>query len=73
MKKLLHVGLLATLLVGAFAFLPSGAKAAPVPWSDSLAEYGMPSTPQMWQPPNWDVQIHTRDMENSGNSMDPQC
>ena len=30
----------------------------------------MPSAPAMWQPSNFDVQIHTRDMENAGNSMD---
>lgn len=30
----------------------------------------MPSAPTMWQPSNFDVQIHTRDMENSGSSMD---
>jgi len=30
----------------------------------------MPSAPAMWQPSNFDVQTHTRDMENSGNAMD---
>src|SRR6185437_902987 len=43
---------------------------APGPWLDSLAEYGMPATPQRWQPSNFDVQIHTRDME-SDNGNDP--
>jgi hypothetical protein len=49
---------------------PRGVQAATVAWSDSLAEYGMPSSPQMWQPSNWDVQTHTRDMENAGSSID---
>ena len=44
----------------------------PGPWSDSLAEYGMPATPQRWQPRNFDVQIHTRDME-SDNGNDPHA
>jgi hypothetical protein len=42
------------------------------PWSDSLSEYGMPSAPTMWQPPNWDVQIHTRDMNATGGALLPQ-
>jgi hypothetical protein len=45
------------------------ASAAPSPWSDSLAEVGMPTTPQMWQPSHWDVQVHTRD-SHPGDSID---
>lgn len=42
---------------------------APTSWSDSLAEVGMPSAPALWQPSDWDTQIHTRDMNRSGDAM----
>jgi hypothetical protein len=48
---------------------PRPAQAATTVWSDSLAEVGMPSAPAMWQPSNWDVQIHTRDMNQTGDSI----
>jgi hypothetical protein len=58
----------------AFAFAPAHAQpqlaAVASSWQDSLAEYGMPATPQQWQPSNWDVQIHTRDAQNRGDAID---
>jgi hypothetical protein len=59
-------------LVLSVLLAPHGAQAAPSSWSDSLAEYGMPSSPQPWQPSNWDVQVHIRDMQRSGDAIDPQ-
>jgi hypothetical protein len=60
--------LVVTVALALSVFLsPRSASAGPVAWSDSLAEYGMPATPQMWQPSNWDVQIHARDDFDVGN------
>jgi hypothetical protein len=72
-----RLGWFATLVVVAlvsFALLGSSPHAqaaplAPAPWSDSLAEVGMPAAPAQWQPGNFDVQIHTRD-QNTGSGND---
>ena len=69
-KWLLTLPVLATVVVSLIALSPS-ASAAGVPWSDSLAEYGMPTNANnYWQPPNWDTQVHERNMENTGDAMD---
>src|SRR5678815_1988578 len=59
-----------TLLPSKGSAINSNAALAVSPWSDSLGEVGMPPTPQMWQPANWDVQIHTRGMNQAGDSID---
>jgi hypothetical protein len=74
------IATLATLAVVGFALLGARpAQAAPAipstsaaagPWSDTLAEYGMPSTPQQWQPSNWDIQTHIRSQNTSGDFID---
>jgi hypothetical protein len=72
-KALAALGLIFTLAIAAVALVTQTRQAqassnAVGPWSDSLAEYGMPATPAMWNPSNFDVQIHTRDMQSgSGN------
>jgi hypothetical protein len=68
------LGAILTLALALFALAGStplhATAASPAPWSDSLA-LGMPLTPQPWDGgTNWDVQVHTRDAENSGNSID---
>ena len=70
-RRLLALPLLLTVALVSFALLPvtPRASAAPSSWSDSLAEYGMPTTPTMWNPSNFDVQIHTRDMQHSGDPI----
>src|SRR5678815_46125 len=68
-KLWLAVGVIATLALSAVALMPRSASAAGVPWSDSFAEYGMPASPAMWQPTNWDVQVHVRD-GYAGNGND---
>src|SRR5690348_16540858 len=65
-KVLAALGLILTLAIASVALLtqmrPARASSSSIaPWSDSLAEYGMPTSPTSWQPSNWDVQIHTRD------------
>jgi hypothetical protein len=73
-RRLLALPLLLTVTLVTFALLPvtPRASAASSSWSDSLAEYGMPSSPQQWQPSNWDVQVHIRDMQHAGDAIDPQ-
>lgn len=72
MKRLtLALPVIALVALLSFALSPR-TSAATSSWSDSLAEYGMPATPAMWQPPNWDVQVHTRNMANTGGALDPQ-
>src|SRR5262245_57389707 len=65
-KALAALGLILTLVIAVVALVTQTRQAqassnAIAPWSDSLAEYGMPANPTSWQPSNWDVQIHTRD------------
>ena len=73
-KALAALGLILTLVIAVVALVTQTRQAqassnAIAPWSDSLAEYGMPTAPTMWKPSNFDVQIHTRDMQNgSGNA-----
>jgi len=73
-KALAALGLILTLIIAVVALVTQTRQAqassnAIAPWSDSLAEYGMPTAPTLWKPSNFDVQIHTRDMQNgSGNA-----
>jgi hypothetical protein len=72
-KALAALGLILTLVIAAVALVTQTRQAqassgAIAPWSDSLAEYGMPTAPTLWKPANFDVQIHTRDMQNSSGN-----
>jgi hypothetical protein len=82
-KVLAAVGLILTVAVAALAFVaqarlaqarlaqaqqPQENSSAIGPWSDSLAEYGMPAAPTPWRPTNWDVQIHTRGMQSDAGN-----
>jgi hypothetical protein len=74
-KVLAALGLILTLAIATVALVtqmrPARASSSAIaPWSDSLAEYGMPTSPTSWQPSNWDVQIHTRD-RYPGDGIDP--
>ena len=74
-KVLAALGLILTLAIATVALVtqmrPARASSSAIaPWADSLAEYGMPSSPTSWQPSNWDVQIHTRD-RHPGDGIDP--
>jgi hypothetical protein len=72
LRFFLALPLLLTVALVSFALVPGASRAsaasAPAPWSDSLSEYGMPATPTIWEPNNWDVQVHTRDMNHTGSS-----
>jgi hypothetical protein len=77
-KVLAALGLILTLAVATLACVTTTSQAqgsqaqasssAIGPWSDSLAEYGMPSAPTLWNPSNFDVQIHTRGMQSSSGN-----
>ena len=61
-KALAALGLILTLVIAVVALVTQTRQAqassnAIAPWSDSLAEYGMPAAPTLWKPSNFDVQI----------------
>jgi hypothetical protein len=67
-KALAALGLILTLVIAAVELMTqthqaqaNSSDSAIAPWSDSLAEYGMPASPSPWQPSNWDVQTHILD------------
>jgi hypothetical protein len=77
---LLTFGLMLTASVALYSLSPvqaaptssraSLAAATTSSWSDSLAEVGMPASPTMWQPSNFDVQTHIREQNTSGGFID---